>query len=56
MFSQISLVWSEANAHRPFHCFYDDDDDDCHFVERHGKALLVAHAGAVSLPDDKLVS
>ena len=34
----------------------DDNDDDCQFVQHqniHGKAMLVAHAGAVSLPDDK---
>ena len=32
------------------------DDDDCQFVEHpniHGKAMLVAHTGEVSLPDDK---
>ena len=34
----------------------DDDDDDCQFVERskrYGKAMLEAHAGAVSSPNDK---
>ena len=34
----------------------DDDDDDCQRVERpniHVKVLLVAHNGAVSLPDDQ---
>ena len=33
-----------------------DDDDECQFVECsniHGNAMLVAHTGAVSLPDDK---
>ena len=32
------------------------DDDDCQFIERSnilGKAVLVAHTRAVSLPDDK---
>ena len=34
----------------------DDDDNDCQFVDCpniHEKAMLVAHTGAVSLPDDK---
>ena len=37
-------------------CDYDDDDDDCQLVDRpniHGKAMLVAHTGPVSLPNDK---
>ena len=34
----------------------DDDDDDCQFVKRpniHGKAMLIAHTGVVSLPDEQ---
>ena len=33
-----------------------ETDDDCPFVEQsnvHGRAMLVAHTGAVSLPGDK---
>ena len=35
---------------------HDGDDDDCQFLEHsntHGKAMLMAHTGVVSLPDDK---
>ena len=45
--SWLSCFPSESN---------DDDDDDCQLVEHssiHGKAMLVAYTGAVSLPDDE---